>query len=253
MCDIHPHGRLGWRGWPDYTEQRNHRPTGPWIDLSHVLHSDIPVPHVFPRPKFGRINAMPSDRLNVTHIEMVCHAGTHLDAPSHLFMDAPNFDDIPFKRLHGHGVVWHAEVEPFGLITAEQLAAMSPAALPGDMVLLDTGWSALWCTDAYMDNPSLTPEAAQWLVDKKVKLLGVDFATPDLALEKRGDGFDWPVHKVLLSNGTLVAENVANLGSLAGQRVELLCLGLNIRGADGSPARLVARAVETEPEAASHW
>jgi kynurenine formamidase len=244
MCDIHPHGRLGWRGWPDRGAGRTSRPLGSWTDLSHPLHDAIPVPYVFPRPAFRRINAMPEQKLNVTQIEMVCHAGTHLDAPSHLFMDAPGFDEIPFERLQGLGVVWSIDVEPFGLITAGQLERMSPPPHEGDIVLLHTGWAERWETETYEDNPSLSLDAAEWLVARKVSLLGVDFATPDLALQKRDGDFDWPVHKALLSNGTLIAENVANLAALSGRRVEVVCGALNIRSADGSPARLIARAVE---------
>jgi kynurenine formamidase len=244
MCDIHPHGRLGWKGWPARGARGLSRPAGDWMDLAHKLHNDIPMPHVFPQPKFGRSMAMPKDKLNVTKIEMVCHTGTHLDAPSHLFMDAPDFHDIPFERLHGHGVVLKVDIAPFGLITANMLASLKPSLSDGDIVLLDTGWSKKWGTDAYWENPSLSEDAADWLVSKKVTLVGVDFVSPDLALPKRGEGFDWPVHKKLLSNGTLIAENVANLESLAGQRVEVMAPALNIHGADGSPARLTARAIE---------
>jgi kynurenine formamidase len=164
-------------------------------------------------------------------------------------MDAPDFHEIPFDRLHGHGVVWKIDVVPFALITAEHLAALRPTVNPGDMVLLHTGWSKFWGADAYWENPSLSVDAAEWLVNQKVALVGVDFVSPDLALPKRDKDFDWPVHKTLLSHGTLIAENVANLESLAGQRVELLCPALNIHGADGSPARLTARAVELVDDA----
>ena len=74
-------------------------------------------------------------------------------------------------------------------------------------------------------------------------MLGVDFATPDLALPRRAPDFDWPVHKVLLGNGVLIAENLADFGVLAGQRVEIICGALNIEGADGSPARILARTI----------
>lgn len=245
VCDVEPHGRVGWRGWPARDKRRNSSPIGDWVDLSHELHNDIPVPHFFPRPKFGRVMAMPADRLNVTRMEMACHTGTHVDAPSHFFMDAPDFQAIAFDRLHGLGVVWKVEVEPFGLITADQLAALRPSLNSGDMLMLYTGWSELWGTEAYWENPSLSEDAAEWLVTRGVTLLGVDFISPDMALPKRDRDFDWPIHKTLLSRGTLIAENVANLKSLAGQRVELLCLALNIQGADGSPARIAARAVET--------
>ena len=203
----------------------------------------MPTPNVFPRPKIERIASLPANHLNLTRLELVCHVGTHIDAPSHLFMDGPDIDAIPWDYLHGPGVVWDLKVDPLADITPEMLAAMHPTVRPGEMVLLHTGWAKLWGSDEYYRNAALTPEAAQWLVDRGVKLLGVDFATPDQALDARGEGFDWPVHKILLSNGTLIAENVADLEPLAGKRVEVMVGALCIRGSDGSPARIAARPV----------
>ena len=247
MCDINPDGRRGWRGWRGFPATGALRAKGAWHDLSHRLDNDLPVPHVFPKPHFSRLMSMPEAKLNLTRIEMVCHVGTHLDAPLHLFIDGPGFDEIPLEMLHGQGVVWKLEVDPFQDITAEMLATMRPAVQPGDVVLLHTGWADRFGSDDYMSNPALTVDAAHWLVDRGVKALGVDFATPDTALEKRPADFDWPVHKVLLSQGTLIAENLANLAPLAGERVEVVFGALNIAGADGSPARILARAVHSEP------
>ena len=245
MCDIHVSGRKGWLGWRELPVSPPAMPAGDWHDLSHRLCNDLPVPHVFPVPHFGRVMSMPKDRLNVTQIEMVCHVGTHVDAPLHLFMDGPGFDEIPQTMLHGQGVVWRLDVKPFDEITASMLAEMRPAVRPGDMVLLCTGWSNLFGTDQYMSNAALTVEAAEWLVEKGVKALGVVFATPDMALEKRPKDFDWPVHKVLLGQGTLVVENLTNVDALAGKRVEIVIGALRIAGADGSPARIFARLIDS--------
>lgn len=244
MCEVTSTGRTGWRGWRHWPEAQPARATGPWHDLSHKLNNELPVPHVFPHPHFGRIASMPEARLNITRIDMVCHVGTHLDAPLHLFVDGPGFDQIPPGHLNGPGVVWHLDVPPFGEISAELLRSRQPRLRPGDMLLLHTGWARRFGGDDYYDNPALTLDAAQWLVDQGVKLLGVDFATPDLALPKRAPDFDWPVHKILLANGVLVAENLADMSALAERRVEVVCGALNVEGADGSPARILARTVE---------
>jgi kynurenine formamidase len=181
--------------------------------------------------------------MNLTEMQMVCHFGTHVDAPCHFIPDGPAFHEIPLGRLHGPGVVWRIEAEPYGVIDAEMFARATPAARPGDIVLLDTGLSEHIGAEPYDQNPSLGVDAAQWLVEHGVKLLGVDFATPDLAVNHRPPGFDWPVHHVLLSNGILIAENLTNLRVLSGRRIEAMFLALNIEGADGGPARVVARAV----------
>lgn len=245
MCEMHAGGRRGWIGWRGFPAMASGRPLGPWQDLSHRLHNDLPVPHVFPKPTYKRVMSMPRDKLNLTHIDMVCHIGTHVDAPLHLFTDGPGFDEIPGEMLHGAGVVWSLDVKPFEEIDVDMLQAREPAMSDGDIVLLHTGWSDRFGRDDYMSNPSLTIDAARWLVARGVKVLGVDFATPDAALEKRKPDFDWPVHQVLLANGALVVENLTNLAPLANQRVEVVIGALNVAGADGSPARILARAVES--------
>jgi kynurenine formamidase len=54
-------------------------------------------------------------------------------------------------------------------------------------------------------------------------------------------GFDWPAHRTLLAGGVLIVEHLANLDRVAGERFELWALPIPIVGADGAPARVVAR------------
>src|SRR5262245_5277891 len=98
-------------------------------------------------------------------------------------------------------------------------------------------------TEKYMNHASLTAGAAEWLVKRGAKIVGVDFATPDLAARFRPSDFAFPVHYALLSQGILIAEHVTNLGSLAGQRAEIMFLGLNVAGSDGAQARVIARPI----------
>ena len=71
----------------------------------------------------------------------------------------------------------------------------------------------------------------------------MDTPTPEIPIHKRREGFDWPVHHMLLQYGVLIAEQVANARSLAGRRAEFLFLPLNIVGGDGAPARVLGRPI----------
>ena len=228
-----------WRGW----RAAGQGAAEDWVELSHPLRPDLDRVAFFPAARFDRIMRLPADRMNVTAIEMVCHFGTHVDAPCHFIPDGPAFHQIPFDRLHGPGVVWRIPGAPFGEIDVADLARARPALRAGDIVLLDTGWAAHHGTPRYAENPCLTEGAAAWLVERGAKLVGVDFATPDLAVPRRPPGFDWPVHHILLGNGVLIAEHLTNLSAFAGHRIEAMFLALNIEGADGAPARVVARKV----------
>jgi kynurenine formamidase len=233
----------GWRGWIDIGRQTPGRALGPWIDMSYPLSAEMPCATIFPAPRFELIKARPKDPFNVTELQMVVHAGTHVDAPRHFFNDAPAFDEIPLDRLHGPGVVWHIDMEPEGLIEPKDLECATPRLRPGDILALDTGWTSHFRNELYNRHPSLTPAAAQWLVEHKVKLLACDFATPDLVYHRRAAGFDWPVHRMLLSRGILICEHLVDREVLRGKRVEFAFCALNISSSDGAPARVIARPV----------
>lgn len=242
MCEHYAPIKHGWKGWLTLPEPTGETGAGPWTDLTHVMTEDLSRSTAFPKPEFRKLLSMrEGGNANITELHMVAHHGTHVDAPSHFMADGPTFEQIPLERLYGPAVIWRIEKEPFAPITADDLKTARPKLKRGDMVLLDTGWAQYVNTDKYEDHPYLSMDAASWLVDHQVKLLGVDFSTPDLTAHKRPAGFTWPVHQILLSNGVLVAEHLTNLGSLANQRVEAMFTAIPIAGSDGSPARVLAR------------
>lgn len=241
MCDCAQPVRRAWQGWLPLPAPSGESGRGPWLDLTHRLTEDLSRSPAFPRPSIRQIVKMPKDPANVTEIQMVCHHGTHVDAPRHFMMDGPAFDEIPLDRLYGPAVVWRIEKGAYAVITPEDFEAASPKLRPGDMVLLDTGWAQHVNTDIYEHHASLSPEAAEWLLAHQVKLVGIDCSTPDLTAHKRPQGFAWPVHQILLSRGVLIAEHLTNLRTLANSRVEAMFLALPVAGSDGGLARVVAR------------
>jgi kynurenine formamidase len=191
------------------------------------------------------LREMPNDPFSVTQLRMVVHAGTHVDSPRHYFLDGPAFDDIPFDRLSGPGVVWRLDPGLDDVIGVGDLKKCQPELRPGDILALDTGWACRFGDDSYNRHPSLSPEAAAWLAERQIKMLACDFATPDLVYHLRPAGFNWPVHRTLLSRGILICEHLRGHTPLAGRHVEFMFGALAIAGADGAPARVVARPVRS--------
>ncbi|MEX0805519.1 MAG: hypothetical protein WD688_19695 [Candidatus Binatia bacterium] len=64
--------------------------------------------------------------------------------------------------------------------------------------------------------------------------------TKRLITPLRPKGFDFPVHRSLLGNNVLIAENVTNIGSIIGKRTRIMALPLRVKGSDGGHARIVA-------------
>jgi kynurenine formamidase len=243
MCESSPHKAHGWKGWRDLPEPAIAAAAGPWIDLSHRITETLSRIPFFPQPRIRRIWTRPPDNANVTEVHMVVHHGTHLDAPRHFIADGPAIDEIPLERLHGPGVIWRIDAPERGVIDVADLERATPRMREGDIVLIDTGWWRHVNTERYEEHPFLSPQAAQWLVERGAKIVGVDSSTPDMAAHYRPKDFDFPVHNTLLSNGVLIAEHMTNLSPLAGRRVEVMFLALNIAGSDGAPARVIARPV----------
>jgi kynurenine formamidase len=243
MCDQCPKAPTGWKGWLDLPAARPFKPTGAWIDLTHKVGPDMPCASIFPRPSFARLRSLPDDPFNVTDIHMVAHAGTHLDAPLHYFEDGPDMASIPPERLSGEGVVWHIEKDLDQVIEVADLERCRPLVREGDIVAVDTGWARRFGTPDYDRHPSFSAEAARWLLEKRIKLLACDFATPDLVYHLRQPGFDWPVHHTLLAHGILICEHLTGHAVFAGERVEFLFGALPIAGGDGAQARVTARRI----------
>jgi len=112
---------------------------------------------------------------------------------------------------------------------------------PGDALFLVTGWDSLYDSDDYGSHPYLDQEAARWVVDQGVRVLAVDFQTPDVPIGIRAEGFTFPVHRELLGKGVLIVENLAGAGVLAGRRIESIIAPLPLRHADGAPVRIFGR------------
>jgi hypothetical protein len=112
-----------WQGWQSGATGND---PSPWIDLSHPLRADLPRIPFFPPARFERVMSMPRDPLNVTEIQMVCHFGTHIDAPCHFIPDGPRSINCR-RRLCGGGVVGAILHEPDGVIVPEMLGRLARA------------------------------------------------------------------------------------------------------------------------------
>ena len=253
MCDCPTTPVAGWKGWQTLPARQPMQPVGDWVDLSHPLSTDVPRVPSFPAPVFDLIRRMPDDPLNVTEMQMVVHIGTHIDSPRHFFLDGPAMEDIPLNRLCGRGIVWPVTLPNRArLIEPHHLAGLEGRLAPGDALVLDTGWHNRAGSDAYdNDHPALSLECADWLLAQRVRLVALDLPTPELPVRKRPVEFDFPIHKRLLQHGVLIVEHITNLAPLRGKTVELVCAALNIAGADGAPARIIARPIAASPEGAA--
>ena len=169
--------------------------------------------------------------LNLSRLEMGSHTGTHIDAPSHFIPGGATAEQLSLEVFIGP-----AQVVEMACQGGISVADLQEAAIPADTrrLLLKTSNSRLWAQREFSpDYTYLLPEAAAWIVERGIRLVGIDY----LSVERFGSA-DFATHITLLSNGVLILEGL-DLGAVSPGRYTLVCLPMKLVGGDGAPARTV--------------
>lgn len=211
------------------------------VDLSHRLDAGVQVFPGDPALSLRPAATIGREGFNVLHVAMGSQTGTHVDAPYHFLADGARLDELDLALFLGPAVV--ADVRdkpPRGRISWADLAPYADRLAPGTILVLHTGWSAHFRTPAYFEHPVLDPGAAERVLAAGVRTLALDFLNPDpTVLEGPAPG-DFPVHRLVLGAGGVIAENLTNLAAVDFPDPVLSLLPLPLADADGAPVRAVA-------------
>lgn len=208
------------------------------IDLSHPLeHGQLNFPW---DPKISVVthNTVASIGYNITQISMSTHQGTHLDAPFHFYDDGKTVDQMRLEQFYGKTTLIDlapgSALAPKTALTIERFAPHAEKFQPGAKVIYRTGWDRHFGAAKYfVEFPTLTLEAAQWIADRKIGLLGMDTPTPSIFWKE--------CHHILLKAGVeiVIVEGLTRLEQLP-ETFIFIGFPLNIKGRDGAPIRAVA-------------
>ena len=154
------------------------------VDLSQPVSEDMAAWRGTERATFSVqevtdiAHSIPGGRISATWFSTVAHAGTHLDAPRHMFPQGTSIDEIEPLRFVTRGVAVDVPRGPAHELTVEELEAADPGIQAGDAVLLSFGFAERYTEEAYYDHPYLSVEAARYLADRDVNLVGCDVPDP---------------------------------------------------------------------------
>lgn len=203
------------------------------IDISVCISPSLPVWPGSPGAALTpRMSLARGDEANVTQLDLDVHCGTHVDAPLHFVSEGESIGEIGLAPLIGPAVV--VEVKDSQVIDA---SALEGASIP-------TGTERLLLRTRNSDDPefrtwpfrpdyaALSLDAAYWLVEAGVRLVGIDY----LSIQLFHDPPD--THRVILGAGICILENLA-LSHVAPGTYDLMCLPLSLAGAEAAPARAV--------------
>lgn len=178
-----------------------------------------------PRVKIEAAGVLEKDGFCDHVITLGTHVGTHIDAPMHMIADGKTVEEVPVERFISRGVCMDVRDGFDALQTAD--------IREGDIVLLYYGFGEKYHqADYFEDYPVLSERAAQYLIDKRVNMVGSDTCSPD-GLE------DYPRHRQLLDADILIIENLMNLDMLIGKAFTVYALPIALQ-IDAAPARVLA-------------
>ncbi len=180
----------------------------------------------FRRSEFGTAYGL--DKLGIENVGVFFTRG--------VLVDVAGFKDVPSMKIGE--VITVADVE--GALKKQNVEVRE-----GDVVLFRTGHGQLWMkhNDIYnKGEPGLGMAAAQWLVDKKIVMVGSDSWATEVVPHEDPDR-QFVVHQLLLTrNGIYNLENL-DLEELAKERVyefAFIFAPLRLKGATGSPGNPIA-------------
>jgi arylformamidase len=158
------------------------------------------------------------------------HAGTHIESPAHFMRDGITIDKIDLTRCCGHCQVIDMTFAEDS-ITDEHLSLLP---IESDtIILLKTTNSELHDTAPFdPDFVYLAASGAEYLVEKKVKAIGIDY----VGLERSQQAH--ATHQILMQHNIIIIEGL-RLDMIHAGNYVLACLPLALVGLEAAPARAV--------------
>jgi arylformamidase len=218
----------------------NELPDDKYIDLSHTIFDGLVTYKGLPSPVIcdylsreqSKANYEPGTEFQIGKIEMVTNTGTYIDCPFHRFEHGKDLSEMELDRF--------ADLEAI-TINAENVTAIDKSyfvakEIRNKAVLVYTGWAKHWNTPQYFEgHPYLTADAAEYLKECHVKLVGIDSHNIDDT-----SGKSRPVHTILLGAEILIAEHLCNMDKLPESGYRFNAVPPKFKGAGTFPVRAYA-------------
>jgi arylformamidase len=209
------------------------------IDLSHTVEHGMTTYPGLPGPlicdylsrEASRQHYAAGVEFHIGKIEMVANTGTYVDSPFHRYREGRDLADLALESLANlEAVVVRVEQGEGRAIAVERFHELP---LENKAVLVHTGWDRHWRTEQYLSgHPFLTGEAAAYLSNAGVKLVGID----SLNIDDTAD-LTRPVHSILLGAGIPVVEHLCNLAALPDRGFRFFAVPAKVAGFGTWPVR----------------
>jgi len=201
------------------------------IDLSYEV-----VPGASKDRYFDIERGLLADNAFMHHVRTHTHVGTHVEVGAHFFEGGRDVTAYQLTDFMGRGLLLDVpSVEATPDILPAYLDRVL-GALIAEVDIIICRNSAPASLSGTRQNPSLTPEAARWFVEHKVKMIGID---THFGLG-RGVEKGRALHDIFMGAGGTIIEFLAHLEELRRPEFYFMALPYKARAIDSSWARAVA-------------
>jgi arylformamidase len=221
-----------------------------YFDITVPLNEQIPLPPAIPQkpgdppppenkiplPRVYRFfDVEKGDKVTLSKYEMTSHDGTHIDAPRHFIRGGATIDTMDLNTTIGECRV--IEIKDQKSVTVAEIEPYKIKA--GERILFKTSNSPKVWSKRQWDGPfvTLSLEAAKYLAEKKIRLVGFDYIS--LASAVPPENIGW-VHETFLKAGIFIMEAI-NLGGVPAGKYQLICMPLRVEQGDAGPCRAILR------------
>jgi arylformamidase len=191
-------------------------------------------------------NLAVNGRSMISVVSILVHNGTHIDAPRHMIEKGAPVDQIPLAQVAKEAVLINLPHKgPNSSISAQEILATGAGLGPDRIPVINTGWTEkTWGKPEFWTQmPYLEAGVGELMANKGVSAVAMD-VFPEKPLwrgVKLDPGEVWIAnHLALLGKGIPLIQFVTNLSQIGGGKFALIALPLRIKGADASPARVIA-------------
>ena len=206
------------------------------IDHTLTVSGKIPTFPGSPKPHFIEWETIAKDGYNLELLFLSSHTGTHIDAPFHFVKNGKKIHEILPERLVNEANLIKIRKKANQAIVKADIQKFEKEhgqIKSGTAIVFWTGWQKNLEKEFYFSkNPGLNSSAANYLVSKKINLVGIDSPSIDLGSDSK-----FLVHHILAKNNILIVENLANLEKINSNKFHLITAPLKLKNATGSPIR----------------
>jgi arylformamidase len=201
-------------------------------DITPLIREGMPVWPGDPPPRQRWLQRLQSgDPSDLSEWLLGSHTGAHVDAPAHFVAGALELDQLPLGSLVGP-----CRVLDLTSATGDLARRDLPFELTERVLLKTRNSLHRWPSQTFRtDYVGLTPDAAQHLVERGVRLIGADYLSVEPFASVAAGA---PVHQLLLRAGVIILEGLVLTEVPMGEYL-LVALPLRLSGSEAAPARVV--------------